>query len=152
MVIENPYSPPSSDIASDKPIKSYKTVRIVNWFFAILTFPSLFMSFISIKEYSALTISALIIIAIYFGNFLGTAIVINPNMTVFLNIPIMLTGGYKKILSMLLLVSNSILALVGAFGVIAGFVSSQYPASILGFIILFLGISNLRALWATKNA
>ena len=152
MAIDNPYSPPSSDIASVKPIKSYKTVRLVNWFLTILTFPSLFITFISIKEYSALTISVLIIMAIYVGNFLGTAIVINPNVTVFLNIPIILTDGYKKILRTLLLVCNSILALLGVSGVIACFVSSQYPVSIMGFIFLFLGISNLRALWAAKNA
>ena len=152
----NPYSSPSSDVASDNnsnlPIKSYKALRMVNLFFAILSFPSFFLWFISMKEYSASTLGPLIILGIYFGNFLATAIVINPSITVFFNIPIIIIGAYKKIANILLLVTNSILSLIGVFMVIACIVSSQYPLTIFGIILLFLGISNLRALWATKNA
>ena len=131
--------------------KSYKALRVFNWLFSILLLGGVALFLFSAKEVSPLVVGMLVFLVLILANYVGTAVALNPGVSVIMGIPILLSASSKTALNALL-VGNIILCLFGLVAIVASLTTSQYGASISGFLYLFLSLGNVRAIWEIKKA
>jgi len=132
------------------PLKQYKVLRGLNWAFSALLLLGVALFLVSAKSSSVIVFGALAFLLIILGNYIGTAIALNSGVNFIMGIPLIIHRKSKTVLSLLII--NSVLGLLGLVIIVSSLYTSQYGASISGFLYLFLSFANVRALWDLKKA
>jgi len=123
--------------------KETKTLRVINWLFAIaVIFGSLILIFNAIQIG---TLYLLFFLVIAVGAYIMTPILLYSGTSKIFGIPI-IVDKKNKFIYKTSIVSNFLFLLLGVVIILAAVYTGQYIIAILGFIITLLSYSNVKAL------
>ena len=123
--------------------KETKTLRVINWLFAIaVIFGSLILIF-NATQIGTLYLLFFLVIAV--GAYIMTPILLYSGTSKIFGIPI-IVDKKNKFIYKTSIVSNFLFLLFGVVIILAAVYTGQYIIAILGFIITLLSYSNVKAL------
>jgi len=123
--------------------KETKTLRVINWLFAIaVIFGSLILIF-NATQIGTLYLLFFLVIAV--GAYIMTPILLYSGTSKIFGIPI-IVDKKNKFIYKTSIVSNFLFLLLGVVIILAAVYTGQYIIAILGFIITLLSYSNVKAL------
>jgi hypothetical protein len=120
---------------------SYKITRLFNWIVVLLISGSMILSIMK------LALIALIFQFILFIIFVGSAIIISPNVFIYIfGMPLLLNNKQNILICKILFVANIMLILFGFAIFISSLVTGQYLPSLSGLLFILLPLANIRAI------
>jgi len=123
--------------------KETKTLRVINWAFAIaVIFGSLILIF-NATQVGTLYLLFFLVIAV--GAYIMTPILLYSGTSKIFGIPI-IVDKKNKFIYKISIVSNFLFLLLGVVVILASVYTGQYIIVVLGFIITLLSYSNVKAL------